>query len=67
MRKYLLDNGYDGIHSWNTYVALNPNQIKNVTNKKPTTSDPDIRYENTDISDSTNNFNSRSYEKNEDL
>ena len=67
VRKYLLDNGYDGIHSWNTYVALNPNQIKNVTNKKPTTSDPDIRYENTDISDSTNNFNSRSYEKNEDF
>ena len=67
VRKYLLDNGYDGIHSGNTYVALNPNQIKNVTNKKPTTSDPDIRYENTDISDSTNNFNSRSYEKNEDF
>ena len=43
VRKYLLDNGYDGIHSGNTYVALNSNQIKNITNSSPT-SNNDIRY-----------------------
>lgn len=43
VRKYLLDNGYDGIHSGNTYVALNSNQIKNITNSSPT-SNEDIRY-----------------------
>lgn len=44
VRKYLLDNGYDGIHSGDTFVAFNSNQIKNITNQKPT-SNPDIRYE----------------------
>lgn len=43
VRKYLLDNGYDGIHSGNTYVAFNSNQIKNVDNINPTAND-DIRY-----------------------
>lgn len=43
VRRYLLDNGYDGIHSGNTYVALNSNQIKNITNSSPT-SNEDIRY-----------------------
>lgn len=72
--------GYDGIIIQDTnydsetmgrnntqYVVFNSTQIKNVTNKKPTTSNPDIRYENTDISDSINNYNSRSYEENEDF
>ena len=44
VRKYLLDNGYDGIHSGDTFVAFNSNQIKNITNQKPTPN-PDIRYE----------------------
>lgn len=43
VRKYLLDNGYDGIHSGNTYVAFNSNQIKAITNSAPTSND-DIRY-----------------------
>lgn len=43
VRRYLLDNGYDGIHSGNTYVAFNSNQIKNITNSSPTSND-DIRY-----------------------
>lgn len=43
VRKYLLDNGYDGIHSGKTYVAFNSNQIKNITNIAPTSND-DIRY-----------------------
>lgn len=43
VRKYLLDNGYDGIHSGNTYVAFNSNQIKAITNSAPTSKD-DIRY-----------------------
>lgn len=43
VRKYLLDNGYDGIHSGNTYVAFNSNQIKAITNSAPT-SNNDIRY-----------------------
>lgn len=43
VRKYLLDNGYDGIHSGNTYVAFNSSQIKNITNSSPTSND-DIRY-----------------------
>ena len=72
--------GYDGIIIQDTnydsetmgrnntqYVVFNSTQIKNVTNKKPTTSNPDIRYENTDVSDSINNYNSRSYEENEDF
>ena len=46
VRRYLLDNGYDGVHSGNTYVAFNSNQIKNVTNQKPS-SNPDIRHEST--------------------
>lgn len=43
LRKYLIDNGYDGISLSGTYVAFNPNQIKSVDNTKPT-SNPDIRY-----------------------
>lgn len=43
VRRYLLDNGYDGIHSGNTYVAFNSNQIKNVDNLNPTNNE-DIRY-----------------------
>ena len=43
VRRYLLDNGYDGIHSGHTYVAFNSNQIKNVTNTTPT-SNQDIRF-----------------------
>ena len=43
VRKYLLDNGYDGIHVGNTWVAFNSNQIKNVDNTNPT-NNPDIRY-----------------------
>ena len=43
VRRYLLDNGYDGIHSGNTYVAFNSNQIKNITNSSPT-DNQDIRY-----------------------
>ena len=46
VRKYLKDNGYDGIHSGNTYVVFDSNQIKNITNSSPT-SNPDIRYEKT--------------------
>lgn len=43
VRRYLLDNGYDGIHVGNTYVAFYSNQIKNVTNTNPT-SNEDIRF-----------------------
>ena len=43
VRRYLLDNGYDGIHAGNTYVAFYSNQIKNVTNTNPT-SNEDIRF-----------------------
>lgn len=43
VREYLIKNGYDGIHSGNTYVAFYPNQIKNISNSNPTTND-DIRY-----------------------
>lgn len=43
VRRYLLDNGYDGIHSGNTYVAFYSNQIKNITNSSPTDKQ-DIRY-----------------------
>jgi hypothetical protein len=43
VRRYLMDNGYDGIHVGNTWVAFNSNQIKNVDNTNPT-SNPDIRY-----------------------
>ena len=45
VREYLINNGYDGIHSGNTYVAFYPNQIKNITNIKPTVESPDIRYD----------------------
>ena len=43
----LIDNGYDGI-IWEfdgdkMAMVINPNQIKNIDNKNPT-SDPDIRY-----------------------
>lgn len=53
VREYLINNGYDGIHSGNTYVAFYPNQIKNITNIKPTAENPDIRYERTN---KKNNF-----------
>lgn len=43
VRRYLLDNGYDGIHAGNTYVAFYSNQIKNVTNTNPT-SNEDLRF-----------------------
>lgn len=43
VKKYLIDNGYDGIHSGNTYVAFYSNQIKNIDNNNPTNND-DIRY-----------------------
>ena len=43
VRKYLMANGYDGIHAGSTYVAFEPEQIKNVDNTKPTMN-PDIRY-----------------------
>ncbi len=43
VREYLIKNGYDGIHSGNTYVAFYSNQIKNINNSNPTPSD-DIRY-----------------------
>lgn len=43
LRKYLMDNGYDGISLSGTYVAFNSNQIKNVDNTNPT-NNPDIRY-----------------------
>ena len=43
VRDYLLDNGYDGIKSGDTYVAFNSNQIKNIDNLNPT-SNEDIRY-----------------------
>lgn len=43
LRKYLMDNGYDGISLNGTYVAFNSNQIKNVDNTNPT-NNPDIRY-----------------------
>ena len=67
VRRYLLDNGYDGIHSGNTYVAFDSNQIKNITNNSPT-SNPDIRYEKTNNSNMTSQqYNSRSYEENEDF
>lgn len=84
LQKYkdnLVKQGYDGIIIQGTnydsetmgrkntqYVAFNSNQIKNITNKKPTTSNPDIRYENTDKSNTTNQqYNSRNYEENEDF
>ena len=53
----LEDNGYDGIilredkgsfgRSTDAYIALHPDQVKNVDNKKPT-SDPDIRFSRRD-------------------
>ena len=43
LRKYLIDNGYDGISLQGTYVAFYPEQIKNVDNQNPT-SNSDIRY-----------------------
>lgn len=49
----LRNAGYDGVilstdagsfgHSTDAYIALDPEQVKNASNKKPT-SDPDIRY-----------------------
>ena len=43
VRNILQDNGYDGIINGDTYVAFEPNQIKNIDNTNPTTND-DIRY-----------------------
>lgn len=53
----LRDNGYDGVilendkGSWgrstDAYIALDANQVKNTTNKTPTT-DPDIRFQQRD-------------------
>lgn len=53
----LEDNGYDGIilledkgsfgRSTDAYIALHPDQVKNVDNKNPT-SNPDIRYSTDD-------------------
>lgn len=55
VRRYLLNNGYDGVHSGNTYVAFNSNQIKNIDNLNPTDS-LDIRY-------SLNNEEKKKYAK----
>lgn len=67
VRKYLLDNGYDGIHSGDTFVAFNSNQIKNITNQNPTSSQ-DIRYEKKNKSDNSSEpYDERKYEKNEDF
>ena len=54
VRRYLIENGYDGIHSGNTYVAFYSEQIKNVDNTKPTTN-PDIRYSLSSDTDSEGN------------
>ena len=43
LRRYLIDNGYDGISLNGTYVAFYPEQIKLTTNLNPTTN-PDIRF-----------------------
>lgn len=71
--------GYDGIIIQGTnydsetmgrnntqYVVFNSNQIKNVTNKKPTTSNPDIRYESTNNT-ASQPYDARKYEKNVDF
>lgn len=42
VRRYLLENGYDGIHVGDTWVAFNSNQIKSVENANPTAEDPNI-------------------------
>lgn len=47
VRNVLQDNGYDGIIVGDTYVAFEPEQIKNMDNTNPT-SNPDIRYSLTD-------------------
>ena len=81
LQKYksnLEKQGYDGIIIQGTnydsetmgrnntqYVVFNSNQIKNVTNTSPT-SNPDIRYENTN-NVTSQPYNSRSYEENEGL
>lgn len=80
LQKYksnLKKQGYDGIIIQGTnydsetmgrnntqYVAFNADQIKNVTNVKPT-SNPDIRYERT--SKTTQPYDARRYEKNADF
>ena len=43
VRNVLQDNGYDGIINGDTYVAFEPNQVKNANNLHPT-DDSDIRY-----------------------
>lgn len=40
---WLKDNGYDGVICKDEYMALYPNQFKNLDNASPTI-DPDIRY-----------------------
>ena len=59
VRRYLLDNGYDGVHSGNTYVAFYANQIKNITNSSPTISD-DIRYMKKNTSKNKTSTNNKS-------
>lgn len=47
-RDYLESLGYDGVNNGDEeYIAFNPEQIKEVGNKNPT-SDPDIRYSTRD-------------------
>ena len=72
--------GYDGIitttldsdnidadFEYTQIVALNSNQIKNITNQNPTSSQ-DIRYEKKDKSDNNSEpYDERKYEKNEDF
>lgn len=43
LQKFSDITGYDGVYENGTYVAFQPNQIKNVDNTNPTNSD-DIRY-----------------------
>ena len=71
----LKTNGYDGIIDTGgkgggvehqVVIPFYSNQIKNITNKKPTTSNPDIRYESTNNSTSQP-YDARRYEKNADF
>ena len=59
-REYLESLGYDGVNNGNEeYIAFNSNQIKSVTNEKPT-DDPDIRYFLSEDEDVKNDLLSRS-------
>lgn len=42
-RDYLISQGYDGVIGYDECIAFEPNQIKSIDNKKPT-SNPDIRF-----------------------